>query len=68
MKLFTELRQMKSPKGGEVVYKKKHGKYPVSITKTNKGYTAMIDGDVLDTFRSEKDAMKGIEMAIKAIG
>ena len=66
MKLFTEVRR-KQPEG-EVVYDKKIKKLPVKIMKDKKGYTAYIDGDKLDTFRSEKDAKKGIEQMIKALG
>jgi hypothetical protein len=67
MKTFSELREKKSPKG-EVVFNKKMGKYPVKIFKDEKGYMAFIDGDLLDTYRSESDAKKGIQTALKAIG
>ena len=67
MKSFKELREKTAPKG-EVVYSKKVGKYPVKVIKDKKGYNAYIDGDLLDTFRSESDAKKGITTAMKAIG
>jgi hypothetical protein len=35
--------------------------------KDSKGYTAYIDGDKLDTYKSEKDAKKGIDFAIKEL-
>ena len=63
MKTFKELREGK----GQSVYKKKHGKYPVEIKKEGSKFVAYIDGDKLDTFRSEKDAKKGIELMIKEL-
>ena len=73
MKLFTEIRKNKVDDGpialkGEVVYRKKHGKYTVVINKDKDGYRAYIDGDFLDKFRSERDAKKSIDMALKVIG
>ena len=69
MKSFAEIREAASPKtfGGKNVFKKKMGKYPVVINKDNKGYSAFIDGDYLDTFKSESDAMKAIETMLKAL-
>ena len=68
MKLFTEIRKQK-PSGEEVFNKKmktKSGKsYPVQIVKDNKGFTAYVDGDKLATFRSEKDAKKGVDQTMK---
>ena len=66
MKYFTEIRSKASPKG-EVVYTKKHKKATCVVYKTKKGFAAYIDGDHLDTFRSEKDAVKTIETAIKEL-
>ena len=63
MKTFKELREAK----GQVVYKKKHGKYPAEIRKEGGKFVAYIDGDKLDAFRSEKDAKQGIETMIKAL-
>ena len=73
MKLFTEIRNKNVDDGpialkGEVVYRKKHGKYRVVINKDKDGYRVYIDGDFLDKFRSERDAKKGMEMALKVIG
>jgi len=68
MKAFTEVRKQKP--SGEVVLDKKMktksgSSYPVLITKDGKGYTAYVDGDKLATFRSERDAKKGIEQTMK---
>lgn len=65
MKYFSEFRN-KTPKG-KVVYTKKHKKVTCAVYKTSKGFDAYIDGDLLDTFRSEKDAVKSIEAAIKEL-
>lgn len=69
MKSFAELREAAKPKtfGGEQVFSKKMGKYPVVINKDTKGYSAFIDGDFLDTFKSEKDAMRAIKQMLKAL-
>ena len=66
MKTFLELRINKMP-AGEVVYDKKINRIPTKVMKDKKGFTAYIDGDKLDTFRSENDAKKAITMAIKEL-
>jgi uncharacterized protein YegP (UPF0339 family) len=63
MKSFKEIRKSK----GSSVYKKKHGKYPVEIKKEGSKYVAYIDGDKLDSYRSERDAKKGIDMMLKEL-
>ena len=65
MKTFSELREKKIQ--GEVVYDKKINRISTKVLKDRKGYTAYIDGDKLDTFRSENDAKKAITMAIKEL-
>ncbi len=64
MKTFEAFR---APSKGKSVWKKKFKNIPAEIIKGTKGFTAMIDGDPLDTFRSEKDAQKAIELAIKEL-
>ena len=63
MKTFTEIRTLSE----KSIFKKKMGKFPVEIRKEGSNFVAYVDGDKLDKFRSEKDAKKGIEMAIKAL-
>lgn len=63
MKTFSEMRNVK----GDLVRSKKYKRIPTQIYKTKKGYAAYIDGDYLDTFRSEKDATKTIDTAIKEL-
>ena len=65
MKTFSELREKKIQ--GEVVYDKKINRISTKVLKDSKGYTAYIDGDRLDTYKSEKDAKKGIDFAIKEL-
>jgi len=65
MKTFSEMRNKKP--AGDLVYNKKHKRIGTQVYKTRKGFAAYIDGDLLDTFRSEKDAIKSIETAIKEL-
>ena len=65
MKTFSEIRQRKP--SGEVVWSKKYRRIKTEIRKTAKGFVAYIDGDMLDTFRSQTDAQKSIETAIKEL-
>ena len=76
MKSFAELREATKvnrgmspgkPLQGEIVFKKKMGKYPVAINKDKGGFHTYIDGDLLDTFRSQADAMKAIKTTLKAL-
>ena len=49
---------------GEHVFQKKVNKHTVMIHKDNKGFSVYIDGDKLDTYRSQKEAEKmGISFA-----
>ena len=68
MKLFKQIREKKENKKSVYSKKKFMGtNYPVEIVKEPKGFCVYIDGDKLDTFRTQKDAMKGLEMAIKEL-
>jgi len=62
---FSELRQ-RNPKG-EVVWSKRYRRIKTEIQKTDKGFVAYVDGDMLDTFRNMRDAQKSIETAIKEL-
>ena len=55
MKSFTEIRKKKMPPGDHV-FQKKINKHTVMIHKDNKGFSVFIDGDKLDTYRSQKEA------------
>lgn len=43
---------------GEHVFQKKVNKHTVMIHKDNKGFSVYIDGDKLDTYKSQKEAEK----------
>lgn len=65
MKTFSEMRQSLSEK---VVYNKKMGGYPVSITKVSKGFELKIDGDKVDIFKSQAEAQKTAKQVLKDLG
>ena len=65
MKTFAELRNRRPQ--GETVWSKKFRRVKTEVQKTKKGFVAIIDGDVLDTFRTERDAVKAIETAAKEL-
>ena len=57
MKSFKNIREKKMP-SGDHVFQKKVNKHTVMIHKDNKGFSVYIDGDKLDTYRSQKEAEK----------
>ena len=59
MKTFKQIRESKGkmPPGDHVFDKKVSG-HSVMVHKDNKGFTVYIDGDKLDTYRSQKEAEK----------
>lgn len=65
MKTFAEMRNRRPQ--GETVWSKKYKRIKTEVQKTKKGFVAVIDGDILDTFRTERDAVKSIETAIKEL-
>lgn len=65
MKTLQELRQKKL--SGDVVFNKRIRRVSVKIVKDAKGFTAYVDGDKLDTYRSEREAKKSAETAIKEL-
>lgn len=58
MKTFTQIREAKKMPSGDHVSSKKINKHQVMIHKDKKGFTVYIDGDKLDTYRSQKEAEK----------
>lgn len=64
MKTFRQLRESKD----KVVFKKKMSGYPVVITKTDKGFHLSIDGDSVDTFKSQKEAEATAKQVLKDLG
>ncbi len=65
MKTFAEVRNRRPQ--GETVWSKKFRRVKTEVQKTKKGFVIIIDGDVLDTFRTERDAVKAIETAAKEL-
>jgi hypothetical protein len=66
MKTFKTLREATKKKmpSGENVFSKRVGKVNVMVHKDNKGFTAYIDGEKLDTYRNKREAEKmGIQFA-----
>jgi hypothetical protein len=63
MKTFQQIREKKMP-AGQHVFDKKVNRHTVMVHKDNKGFSVYIDGDKLDTFKSQKEAEKaGIAFA-----
>jgi len=62
MKTFQQIRE-----GAKVVFNKKIDKVPVKIVKEPKGFTVYVDGDRLDTFKSEKDGLNSAKTIIKEL-
>ena len=58
MKSFKNIREAKSMPVGDHVFSKKINKHTVMIHKDKKGFSVYIDGDKLDTYRSQKEAEK----------
>jgi len=59
MKTFKQLREAKGKMPpGEHVFDKKVNRHSVMVHKDGKGFTVYIDGDKLDTYRSQKEAEK----------
>lgn len=72
MKTFQEIRDKKPE--GNVVYKKKIKRIPVEILqrpdikgRENLPFVAYVDGDRLDSFKSQKDAEKAINTVIREL-
>lgn len=57
MKIFSEIRKNNKIEG-QTVFSKVVKKHKVMISKTDKGFTVYIDGDKLDTYRSQREAEK----------
>ena len=67
MKTFAQIRELtgRKPSGKQVV-NKKIGRIQIQVYKEPSGFTAYVDGDRLDRYRSEKEALKAAEEFIKA--
>jgi len=63
MKTFKSLRKM--PPGEHVADKKVKG-VSIMVHKDKGKFIAYVDGDYLDAYRSEKEAMKAAEAFVKS--
>lgn len=59
---FKQIRE-----AAKIVFNKKIDRVPVKITKDTKGFTLFIDGDRLDTFKSQSEAEKTAKTVIKEL-
>lgn len=67
MKTFAQIRELSGRKpSGKLVAKKKVGKIKVEVYKEPSGFVAYVDGDRLDRYKNEKEAIKAAEEFIKA--
>ena len=67
MKTFGQIRELSGRKPtGKLVTNKRIGKIKVEVYKEPSGFVAYVDGDRLDRYRNEKEAMKAAEEFIKA--
>lgn len=69
MKSFAQIRELagRKPSGKQVV-NKKVGKIKIEVYKEPKGFVAYVDGDRLDLYKTEKEAVKASEEFIKVYG
>jgi len=67
MKTFAQIRELSGRKpSGKLVANKKVGKIKVEVYKEPSGFVAYVDGDRLDRYKNEKEAIKAAEEFIKA--
>lgn len=66
MKTFQTIREAVKGKD-DVVFNKKIDRVPVKIVKVSKGYELYVDGDKLDTFKSQSEAEKTAKTVIKEL-
>ena len=66
MKTFLELRELtgRKPEGKEV-FNKKIQRIPVKIHKARTGVVVYVDGDSLDVYRSQREAVKAATEFVK---
>ena len=58
MKSFTDIRENKKSSTGDQVFSKRVNKHMVMIRQDTKGFSVFIDGDKLDTYRTQREAEK----------
>lgn len=66
MKSFQQIRELAGRKPtGQMVWSKKFKKIQTKIHKERNDFVAYIDGDRLDSYRTQKDAEKSITQFMK---
>jgi hypothetical protein len=58
MKTFKSIREKKKMPPGQHVFDKKVGKVQVMVHKDSKGFSVFIDGEKLETYKTQKEAEK----------
>jgi len=67
MKTFANIRELTGRKpSGKLEVNKKIGKIQIQVYKEPNGFTAYVDGDRLDRYRSKQEAEKAATEFIKA--
>lgn len=66
MKYFTELRKKMPP--GEHVFDKKINGVHIMVHKDKGKFIAYVDGDMLDSYKSQKEAQKAATLFVKQYG
>jgi hypothetical protein len=68
MKTFLDIRELagRKPKG-EILVNKRVGRIKIQVYKERNGYVTYIDGDRLDSYKSQKEAEKAASEFIKAL-
>lgn len=68
MKTFANIRELTGRKpSGKLEVNKKISKIQIQVYKEPNGYTAYVDGDRLDRYRSKQEAEKAATEFIKAL-
>lgn len=67
MKTFNELRELTGRKPeGQLLVNKKQGRIQIQVYKERNGFVTYVDGDRLDSYRSQQEAEKAAKEFIKA--
>lgn len=68
MKTFTQLREkLDRHPSGQMVFNKKIDRVPVMIHKEVSGYVVYIDGDRLDSYKTQREAEKSATQFVKQL-
>ena len=67
MKDFKTIREAVKKTDGKTVFDKKMDRIPVKIVQGKKGFDLYVDGDLLDTFKSQSEAEKTAKTVIKEL-